>query len=439
MLRSFRDSLNQPRDGSSQTVVMRSQLAGAWRALVLGVAIFSLGCKPSTPPVIPSAVPAPANYFVTEQPVRGSHAQGDSWGQLKVLLPKSAMDAYQSRPANAPLLKIGRATVVDAAGHRLELGKLYAPVAKQTQISFSIPRGYEWHWDKPLLKLEFDDHHTVTLKLKDLPDGETVVLCTPSVSSRVQCQAIPNLQTAGLYGSGYGKPGPDAPGFLVKFDPPLPKSTREENYAAGLMDTNAASHVGGWLFETAPDAKAAPGSRFAVFPLAESTKLVRIALRHVKCSPVEDFLEFPGCRIVSKFGGTGFQVDADRVRKTRSGWEITLPRQYSGPQRTVKRDSRSIDIRVSTKRTTGPSKLPACLRTNMEFSTENGCGVGLASPATDELGLASIQLGTQQSKNTTGARLVKYGTFTLRLRVTTTLTQELGMETFVVPVKLASR
>jgi hypothetical protein len=404
--------------------------------LIIAVSFLMWGCKSEIPTVSASAAQGPSGFILEEQPSPKSPADGESWGIIKMAMPGRLYAKH--RPVQGA--EIGTATVTDSAKHSLKIGAIYAPWPDQKEMFFYLPRVYSWKWKNPILNLEFNDHQRTMVPLGELPAGETVNLGKVTPTKRVECYRVDNFQKAGIWGMFESTPGRPEPGLLLKLNPPVATSrTGPDLYTVGILDTDLTTNVNGVLDVTAPNSKFPKGYYFGRFGQPEMTHRVCVGIRHAKLSPDEETFEFPNCKLVSKFGGTGFQLDEEQTKRTRTGWVLKLQKQYSGPLRNVKRDSRSIEIKYDLKyvgRSLMPDgkPMPRCLNSYRDTEVETKCEIEIVSPSAADLGLNSIQIGPRAFKPASGKGLVHYGTFTLKLKVKSVSKKELGVEKFVIPV-----
>jgi len=287
-----------------------------------------------------------------------------------------------------------------------------------------------------------NDHSSISVPLGDLPSGGRVELGKPTPTPGVECFAVRDFKASHIWGGGYSKPGNATPGFLIVFNPPLPTDVRADYQAVvALLYTDIASSINGWTFFASSDSQAPRGSVYAPSMSALSARSIRIAVRRVKFHTEEDILEFPNCQLVSKFGGTGFKVDTAQSFKTPTGWQVTLPQQYSGPFRNVKQDSRAVKVDLAFRPPPNANKLPDGSRRPNYMSTfrdseaEQFVQAELVSPTAAELGLSRLSLVSRTYNGSPKTSLVRYGSFTLKLRIKTTSVKDLGTQKLVLPVK----
>ncbi len=387
-----------------------------------------------------------SGFKVVHQPDRQSKPEGDTWGRIDVQIP-AAMQFVASDPPSRQWTptKIGSAYLSDADGHRVLLGLLYQPMPGQTSYGFSLNRGYGWHWTHPRLELEITDRPTETLKLRDLPERESANLPEELVSANFTLEAVHDLQKAGLGEDEHHQPLPSVPGFVLSPTQPLTLGPGETVEAA-LSATDSAPGLASLMFQSIIGPSDKPGKMFIPYAYAESTKVGRIAIRRIKKGPTSFEVEVPGCRLVSRFGGSGFELDHDATVHLPNGWKVTVPRQYSGPFRDVKRDLKRIDIRCDVitsfaLRSTGTYDDQAYeqIRRWDADQSSREWGVSLVSPTPSDLGLSWVQIRGNHFTGSESDAPVKYGDFTLKLKVTALVTQELSLEGYTVKVTPAKQ
>jgi hypothetical protein len=349
---------------------------------------------------------------------------------------------------------------VDDAGHTANLGNIGVPDEGESEAHLRLTRGYSWHWSHPQLVLTITGEEPKKLAMKDLPDPEVVNLPSPTPGIALSCESIPNLAAYGIYGGAIPKPGiPDA-GLLLTGKSGLgPEQDHDISYQVFLHDTQSAAGLGFQFRDVDPAAGLNSPAKYVPFRFAEATKRVRLDIRKTNNIVEEQDIQFPGCKLISKFNSTAFQVDKTITVKGSNGWTFTLPAQYFGPVREAHKDSRAIEIKMSStapevvSSSPAPPEAPAAqpgggrrrgrsmdrLRTADFDREKNSTVTEMVSPTPGELGLLNVWLAGKSIAGPRTPSPVKYGEFTLHLKIKTTSVKELSVGQVVLDVSKTSR
>src|SRR5579859_4708297 len=285
----------------------------------------------------PGSTPPKAykDFTIVSQPGIDATPSGISWGAVVVGIPQDFRYQVKSGSSqSASGREIGRARITDSTGHSVDLGPVSPPRGRTSTLSVSLPRGYSWKWVRPILELDLNGNSVKRLPLHDLPPPESVRLPSPALTSSIECEAIPNLREYHIFGGEHEEPGLAAPGFLIRVH--QGESVHDKRPEVWQMVLRSTSNALG-LYSHFSRVDDPPGStttaRYVPFKFAETTDKVQIDIRRIKMADTVQEISIPGCRLVSKFGATGFQLDRSFTFRSKGGWLYTLPVQYTGPFR----------------------------------------------------------------------------------------------------------
>ena len=446
--------------------------------VIVGTVAIVTGCK-SPPPEVEATMPKPppaakapkvkeySEFTLVSQPEPTSKSERGGWPQIvvgvpvKFLPPKkpAAPEVGQGKdtPIPAPPKPLGTAKIVDDAGHTANLGSIPAPEEGESEAHLHLTRGFSWHWSHPQLILSITGEEPKKFPMKDLPVPEVVQLPSPTSGTSLTCEIIPNLSNYGLYGGPIPKPGSPDAGLLLTGKSGLgPEQDHDTSYQVFLHDTQSAAGLGFQFRDVDPAAGLNIPAKYVPFRFAEATKRVRLDIRKTNNIVEEQDVQFPGCKLVSKFNSTGFQVDKTITVKGSNGWTFTLPAQYFGPVRETHKDTKAIEIKMDFTAPEVTSSSPAAeatppaggrrrgrsmdrLRTE-DFDREKASvAVDMVSPTPADLGLLNVWLSGKSFTGPKSSAPVKYGDFTLHLKIKTLSVKELSVGQVVLDVNKTSR
>ncbi len=418
----------------------------------IGISLLMAGCQAKEPDVVatlpPPAAPKPkaktyTEFTIVKQPDEKATPRRGAYDPIVVGVPQSLIVAPD--PKATALVSMGTARIVDDAGHSANLGSIDQPGKDETETTFYITRGFSWKWSHPKLELTLTGKAPQLLPLKDLPEPEVVELTGSPAPAGVTCVSVPDLSKAGITASDDRAPLTE-PGIVLKGGTAFGgESDGGISCQVVLLDTQSAKGLG-FGFR---DAAAPAGTKFVPFRFAEATSKIRAAVRKTNSIVEVQDVQFPGCKLVQKFNATGFQVDKDITVKGTNGWSFTLPAQYDGPKREPRKDSRSIGINVivNPPKADAPAeeeggggggrrgnRALAGLRRRDVDRMKGSPTFELVTPKPEEFGLRNVFVGGHNYVNPKADGPVKYGDFTLHLKVTTTTIKEVSTDNIVIPV-----